>query len=159
MSDFIDLNNFTKKGKIGKGSFGKVYKVSENITGEIYAAKISLTKINSYAKELIINLKREVNILSQLNHPSILKSIGYSPTNFNNDPYPVIITEYSPYGSLNDVIELERKSIPPEMWTDTKKLINIYGIASAMSYLHDHDIIHRDLKPANILEDKNLYFL
>ena len=56
-----------------------------------------------------------------------------------------------------EIIELERKSIPPKTWTDTKKLINVYGIASAMSYLHSHNIIHRDLKPANILEDDNFF--
>ena len=39
----------------------------------------------------------------------------------------------------------------------TQKLINIYGIASAMSYLHSHYIIHRDLKPENILIDE-FYF-
>ena len=34
---------------------------------------------------------------------------------------------------------------------------NIYGIASAMAYLHAYNIIHRDLKPANILEDDKFF--
>ncbi|KAK8837546.1 hypothetical protein M9Y10_036546 [Tritrichomonas musculus] len=157
MSDFLDLRKFTKQAKIGQGSFGQVFKIIEIDTETIFSAKISLTIFNENDKKFILNLRREVTILSQLNHPSILKFIGYSPFDFNHNSYPVIVTEYSPNGSLADIIELEHKSIPLSTWTDTKKLINIYGIASAMSYLHSHNIIHRDLKPANILEDENLF--
>lgn len=157
MDEFINLKKFTIQAKIGQGSFGEVFKVLEEGTKNIFAAKISMSKLNEGDIKYSINLRREVNILSQLSHPSVLKFIGYSPYDFNQNMYPVIITEYSPNGSLEDIIELERKSIPPDSWSDTKKLINIYGIASAMSYLHSHNIIHRDLKPANILEDENLF--
>lgn len=61
--------------------------------------------------------------MSQINHPSILKFIGYSPINFFNEPYPVIITEYSSVGTLCDLIELERRSMSNLKWDDTKKLI------------------------------------
>ena len=156
MDEFLDLSKFTKQKKIGKGSFGQVYKVIEKGTENIFAAKVSLVKITE-DKKMFLNLKREVSILSQLNHPSVLKFIGYSPVDFNQQSYPIIMTEYSPNGSLQDVIERSRRSNTPETWTDSKKLINLYGIASAMSYLHAHNIIHRDLKPANILEDENLF--
>lgn len=55
------------------------------------------------------NLRREVNIIS-INHPSILKFIGYSP-----------VDEYSSNRSLGSIIQLERKSLSPESWNDTKK--------------------------------------
>ena len=38
-------------------------------------------------------------------------------------------------------------------WNETKKLMNIYGIASAMMYLHSHGIIHRCLQPSNVYLD------
>ena len=95
--------------------------------------------------------------MSQLNHPSILKFIGYSPIDFDNEPKPVIISEYSPNGSLSKLIALESRSRSIDMWDDTKKLITLYGISSAMSFLHSHNIIHRDLKPENILEDEFLF--
>ena len=56
-------------------------------------------------------------------------------------------------GSLEDLILLEKNHNHLSNFNDTQKLIIIYGIASAMSYLHSHNIIHRDLKPENILID------
>ena len=99
-----------------------------------------------------LDISREVSILSQLNHPSVLKFIHFSATNFKGRKKPVIITEYAPNGTLKDFIELDQSNTNFN-WDDTRKLIVVYGIASAMSYLHSHDILHRDLKPAYILMD------
>lgn len=98
-----------------------------------------------------MNLSREVNIISKLNHPSILKFICYSPINFKKKNKPVIITEFASNGSLKDLISAEREKINNPNWNDTRKLIVIYGIASAMSYLHSHNILHRDLKQEKML--------
>lgn len=62
-----------------------------------------------------------------------------------------------PNGSLNEIIKYEREKRQVEGWTPTKKLINIFGIASIMSYLHKNKVIHRDLKPANVLENEYLF--
>lgn len=147
--------DFIIQNKIGQGSFGKVYKVKSKINNEIYAAKISQKELEESTAEMKIDISREVSILSKLNHPSVLKFIFFSPTNFKHKPKPVIITEYAPNGTLKNFIELSQSNI--YNWDDTRKLITVYGIASAMSYLHSHDIIHRDLKPENILMDDFLF--
>lgn len=133
-SQCFNLNNYRLQDLIGQGSFGKVYKAIDLRTGEICAAKISILSVNNNSNEIMTNLSREVNILSKLNHPSVLKFKGYSPVNFKNKPKPVIITELASNGSLGDLIIFERNSKP--ILNDTRKLIIIYGIASAMSYLH-----------------------
>ena len=150
----IDLNKFTLKGFLGKGSFGEVRKVEEKETGNIFAAKISFSFLDEESKEDILELTREVNIMSMVHHPSVVMFIGFNLHDFYNDPKPVIITEYMKNGTLEEVINLERLS--RSIWDDTKKLINIYGIAAAMAYLHSNHIIHRDLKPSNILIDEYL---
>ena len=151
----FDLNRYEVLELIGKGSFGEVYKVKEKKTDQIFAAKIQKAMLDD--KEIIRGLIREVNIISKLNHPSIVKFIGFSPIDFGNDPRPVIITEYITNGTLTEQILLERRGVASDKWNDTTKLIILYGIASAMSFLHSNKIIHRDLKPENILMDENLY--
>ena len=94
--------------------------------------------------------------MALLNHPSILKFIGYSPVNFENDPNPTIVIDYACNGSLRNIIDDEKNSLSPSEWTFTKKQTTVYGIASGLQYIHAHKIIHRDLKPDNILMDEFL---
>ena len=151
------LNDFIQQNKIGKGSFGKVYKVKSKKTGEIFAAKVTLEEHDELTNEKLQDLSREVNIISKLNHPAVLKFICYSPVNFQKKPKSVIVTEYAPNGSLDELIKKSRYSKSKINFDDTHKAIIIYGIASAMRYLHSHGIIHRDLKPSNVLLDDFLF--
>ena len=157
--NLFDLKRFELLDKIGKGAFGVVYKAREKGKETIYAAKITLQSLDEEEnqKDVVLNIVREVNILCKLNHPSIIKFIGFSPTDFEGNCKPVLITEYIPNGSLSNLIKQEKQGLSNPKYNATKKLIIIYGIASAMSYLHAHNIIHRDLKPDNILVDENLY--
>ncbi|KAK8837122.1 hypothetical protein M9Y10_037177 [Tritrichomonas musculus] len=153
--EYLDLSKYSKQKKIGEGLFGLVFKVKNNETNEINAAKVSIKQIHQNERNKI-NIYREALIISKLNHPCILKFIGYSPTDFVNQNKPVIITEYNSNGTLRQLLDLEQKGVQINEWNDTKKLICIYGIASCMSYLHSKGIIHRDLKPDNILLDDYL---
>lgn len=156
---FLDINQFQQLEKIGKGQFGVVYKIKDKISGIISAAKISINviELTEDNESLIKSLVNEVNIISKLNHPSIVKFIGFSRFDFHGFAKPVIITEIMTGGSLSDLINLERRGCSKDNWNDTRKLITLYGIAVAMMYLHSHNIIHRDLKPQNILMDDQLY--
>lgn len=155
----VDLQKYERKRLIGEGTFGVVYEVEDKNSKEVYAAKISKGEIyESLSKEIdTVDLIREVMILSKVKHLGIMKFIGYSPVNFKGTPKPTIITEMLTNGTLSDIIELERKGLSLEQWNDTKKLINIYGIASSMLYLHKLGILHRDLKPRNVLVDDFLF--
>ncbi|KAK8839039.1 hypothetical protein M9Y10_032505 [Tritrichomonas musculus] len=154
----INLSKFEKiKGRIGKGSFGKVYKVIENLTKKICACKISIQEINDCEDSEIMNIQRELNVISQLDCPTILKFIGFNPLNFKDEPRPTILTEYIKNGSLDELLDNEQRGLSVKEWDDTKKLINIFGIAHGIQYMHSKNIIHRDLKPGNIFLDEYLF--
>lgn len=138
--------NMKKLNKIGIGSFGEVYLFRNKTTGSIYAGKIiSLGDLEQGS--LNKTHKREIRIMSSINHPSILLFFGYNIKDNNL----ILFTEFQTKGSLKEQLGSLNH------FTDTKKLINLYGIASGMSYLHSESIIHRDLKLDNILEDDNFY--
>ena len=56
-----------------------------------------------------------------------------------------IVIEYASNGSLSSIIKFEHQSLSSPQWNKTKKLINILGIASPMSYHHSSNIIQGDL--------------
>ena len=132
------------------------FEIKELETGDMYTAKFSMLKINKFTEEDIRELSNKLKVISQLNHQSLLKFVGFSQFNFKKERKPVIVTEHVTNGTLKEIFELERGEVAINGWTDIKKLIVIYGIASGMAYLHSFDIIHRDLKPENIFLDEFL---
>lgn len=56
-----------------------------------------------------------------------------------------------------DIIEKEGKGEHESEWTFTKKLINIYGVSSALMYLNSHKIHHSTPNLKQILVDLNYY--
>ena len=161
---FFETDDYKKlKKKVGKGSFGEVVLVENQKDKKIYAAKIINVGQMFSGKEQNQFIRESV-ILNKLDHPAIVKFYGINLHNFV-DPTsqdgimlePTILTEYLSNGSLDVILQNERRSIAHPDWNATKKYICILGICHAMRYLHTNNIIHRDLKPANILLDEDLY--
>ena len=185
--NLLDLSNFEMQDKICKNYTWKFYEVMKLDNGCKYIAKSSIKELDRYTRIMILNLLREISVNSKLNFPSILKFFGYSLQNFKKQKNPVIIMEYAPNCNLDYLFYLNeekdflsyKKRIDNfsykkgnnkfidndenkdndifSNWNDTKKLINIYGIASAMSYLHSHNILHRGLSSEAIFLDEHLY--
>ncbi|KAK8835343.1 hypothetical protein M9Y10_017871 [Tritrichomonas musculus] len=162
---FLDLKKYEKLEKIEESDSKEFYKVTEQGGQQIYCAKILIKEniittkkaanflLPKVSKSEINELSRNIIQISKMHHPSILQFIGCTLNDFENHPNPVIITEYSPNGSLRSILDLQKQLKKISIWDDTKKLINIYGIASGMSYLHSCDIVHGELNTQNILMD------
>jgi serine/threonine protein kinase len=92
---------------------------------------------------------REIEFLSQLNHPCILRILGWS---FPSDSTEATIqTEYAENGSLRTIFERVQRGSKFNFWNATGRAIIICGLVLGMRFVHSRGIMHRDLKPSNIL--------
>ena len=63
-------HNYKKICKLGKGAFGKVYKVKEIATDKIFAVKQISINNSELNYELVL---KEINVLSNISHLNIVK--------------------------------------------------------------------------------------
>ncbi|KAK0462410.1 kinase-like domain-containing protein [Desarmillaria tabescens] len=133
--------------KIGEGSFGTVSKGMSLKTGEFVAIKIILLpRSPGQARTVRRNMAREVNIMSNVDHPNICKLKDVY--DHENDNSINLVMELVEGGSLFEYINkgLTRSE-------GATKLIT-WQICEAVKYLHDRGVTHRDIKPENILLTK-----
>jgi serine/threonine protein kinase len=84
-------------------------------------------------------------------YPHVMSLIGViDPTNTTD---PMLLTPYSDFGSLDDVIELVHLHDPSPFWNDATKLRMMIQLMTGSKYLHNRGIVHRELKPKDIIVD------
>lgn len=143
------FNGFKFIKSIGKGGYSNVALVCKESTNELYAAKIFPFK-ELKQKDEIRYTTNEINILSILDHPNIIKYYdSFNLKNYNDEEYFIIILEYVEGCSLLDFI-------CDNDFNDMTLRQILYKIAKTVEYLHDNGISHGDIKLENILLDKSL---
>ena len=125
---------------LGKGKFGRVYLAKERSTGFVCALKV-LHKSELQQGKVEKQVRREIEIHSNLRHPNILRFYGH----FHDSKRVFLILEYAGKGELYK--HLRKANRFPE-W---KAAQYIAQMAAALKYLHKKHVMHRDIKPENIL--------
>jgi len=136
----------TQGQRLGKGSFASVRLVREKRSGALLALKMNNTNISEATKSDLHNLKIEIQIHRELDHPNIIKFHDYFQEGMN----VFLLLEYAPNGNLYEYIN-KKKPLPPN-----QIFRFFYQTCKAIQYLHQKDILHRDIKPENLLLDKDL---
>lgn len=135
-------NKYNRIGRIGKGAFATVYKVTAKFDGKPYAAK-ELDK-RKFMKNGVLDQKveNEMKIMQRVKHPNIVEYIEHIDW---DDRLMIIIMEYVPYGDLGNLIAVNGPLKEEIVREEASQML------SALSYLHANNITHRDVKPDNIL--------
>ena len=123
---------------IGEGGMGVVYEAWD-IQVERKVA-IKLVRSDTTDKKFLTRFRRELEITSQLRHPSTIRVFEHGET---IDGRPYMVMELLTGESLAD--RLERGPIP-----EMEALQIARQVAESLSEAHEHGVFHRDLKPDNI---------
>eukprot|EP01133_Synstelium_polycarpum_P018261 gene18261-21853_t len=135
----IPFENLEFKERIGKGSFGSVFK------GSYLGLDVAIKKIEKADDpEYLKYIDREVSMLQSLRHPFIVQFSGICV----HTTGLYIITEFVSGGDVRQLL----KQGNGVSWE--KRISIAIDLAKVLVFLHAKKIIHRDLKSKNILLDE-----
>ncbi|RXK35442.1 STE/STE20/YSK protein kinase [Tremella mesenterica] len=132
---------YVKQKRIGKGSFGEVYKGYEIKTSKPVAIKI--IDLES-AEDEIDDIQQEIQILGQLDSEFVIRYHG----SYLKGSNLWIIMEYCSGGSCADLMKAG-------VFKEEYIAILARELLRGLEYLHGENKLHRDIKAANILLTSN----
>lgn len=142
---YKELEKATKgfSEQLGNGAFGTVY--AGKLKGDFRVAVKKIRHIDTHGIEQVMN---EINLLSSVEHPNLVRLMGCCLENGE----PILVYEYMPNGTLAQHLQRERGD--GLSWAQRITLAS--ETAQALAYLHsaiNPPIYHRDVKSSNILLD------
>ena len=113
--------------ELGYGAYSKVFRVEHKKTNEVFACKeISKSKMKDIQK-----FKNEINIMSQCDHPNIVKLVEIYEDRLH---YDIIMEELSG-GTLTERL-LKKMEEDGETFSEKEAAIIFKQIMSAINYCH-----------------------
>ncbi|MBW3576082.1 MAG: serine/threonine protein kinase, partial [Actinobacteria bacterium] len=132
------LGGYRLEEELGAGSTGTVWRARrEGPVSQVVAVK--RLRVGAAASE-VDRLRREAEILAQLDHPHIVRVLEVV-----DDAGPAVVMQFAPGGSLQDLLAERGRLTPGEMVAVAAPL------ADALASAHRRDVLHCDVKPANVL--------
>jgi hypothetical protein len=131
----IGDSNLELLSALGQGTYGSVYLIHTN-------NGMKAVKIITNVKDEGIKSLREIDIMSRLVHPNLVRAEG-------------IIVGVDTIVTLGIIMPLAKTDLQRLMrlpiFTTTQRLKILFDAANGVKYLHDTGHLHLDLKPMNIL--------
>ncbi|KAH7099473.1 kinase-like protein [Auriculariales sp. MPI-PUGE-AT-0066] len=126
---------------LGKGKFGNVYMVRTKREPRYIVALKCLYKSEIVENRVEKQVRREIEIQSNLRHPNVLRLYGF----FHDERRIFLMLEFAAKG------ELYKQLSKHGSFSEKRSSRYAAQMADALYYLHGKHIIHRDIKPENLL--------
>lgn len=146
----INRDKITMGAKIGEGNFGRV------VAGTYYGSPVAVKQL--YKSRLddsaMIKMRKEAAILSNMDHPHVVKLIGLSvggSGSSGGDNTLMLVMEQVARGDLRRLLSDASVKL-----TWQRKVAMLRDAALGLAFLHSQGIIHRDIKSSNLLVEKSL---
>ena len=131
---------YEMKEEVGRGAMGRVFRALDREEGRFVAVKVLSERTGEFRIENVLRFKREVEILSKLDHENIVKLYSFG----QHKSHYYIVTQFLEGATLKAHLqELGRMEVD-------KAVEVVDQVAGALNYAHLRGIIHRDIKPGNI---------
>lgn len=141
---------FSELNFLGEGGFGPVYKgyVDERVRAGFEDRSVAVKLLDLDGAQGHREWLTEVIFLGQLQHPHLVKLIGYC----YEKEHRLLVYEYMAKGSLENHLFKRFSSLP---WSARLKIA--VGAAKGLAFLHqtEQPVIYRDFKASNILLDSD----
>lgn len=138
----IDIKSFTIERLIGRGSYAKVFQVTKNDTGQIFAMKV-LKKSKMENNKDVTRVFNEKDIIKNIDHPHVIK-LHYT---FQTRTKAYFVLDYLNGGDLYTQMMIRGRL------KESHCKFYIAEILLALECLHNNKVVYRDLKPQNIILD------
>ncbi len=138
---------------IGRGGFGKVWKVEKKNSKQFYALK-EMSKAKVISKRSERSVMNERRILAHLSHPFII-NMSYA---FQDRDNLYLVMDLLAGGDLRYHFSKRHKFTEIETSILEMKPFLEFFIACiiiGLEYVHSNGIIHRDIKPENLVFDSD----
>lgn len=142
---FEALGPYLLSAELGRGAGGVVYRAIHRETRQVVALK-TLPRLQQVT---LLALRREVNTLSALKHPSV---VSFLESGVQGElPWVAMeLVEGEPLSQPRFGYLERRRHLSAELAL-AEVLTLVHQICGALSYVHGEGLVHRDLKPANVV--------
>ncbi|MBA0561966.1 hypothetical protein Golob_007059, partial [Gossypium lobatum] len=138
------LSKWRRGRLLGRGTFGHVYLGFNSESGQMCAIKeVRLVSDDQTSKESLKQLNQEINLLSQLSHPNIVRYYG---SELGEETLSVYL-EYVSGGSIHKLLQEYGAFKEPVIQNYTRQIL------SGLAYLHGRNTVHRYLDVLLVMDD------